>query len=198
MRSLLWIAAALATLTFVATGDAWAGRGGCGGGGRGGHRFGGRHSGGCGYEGCGGCGSGCYSDCGGGRGGRRRGSRGGYGCGSGCCSVCGGYGYGAYASVDGDATVVAEAQDEQPTATLVVKLPADAKLFVDNRQTISTSGVRVLETPGLAAGAAYHYTLRAEVTRNGQTQTVTKVVHFRAGEEKNVTLDIPTEAVASR
>jgi hypothetical protein len=47
-------------------------------------------------------------------------------------------------------------------ATLIVSLPADAKLLVDNTVTTSTSAERVFVSPTLVAGQVYSYTLKAE------------------------------------
>src|SRR6516162_11961872 len=42
-----------------------------------------------------------------------------------------------------------EVSEAPAKATLVVELPADARLFVDNRPTASTTSTRVFETPVL-------------------------------------------------
>jgi uncharacterized protein (TIGR03000 family) len=67
-------------------------------------------------------------------------------------------------------------------ARLVVELPADAKLYVDDRLTKATSERRVFNTPSLEPGQTYYYILRAETVRNGQTQSETKRVVFHRGE----------------
>ena len=82
-------------------------------------------------------------------------------------------------------------------ATLVVTLPADAKLKIDGHQTTSKSGERTFVTPDLQQGRDFHYTLVAEVERDGKRHSVTKRVRVRAGERTRVQLDIPA-AVASR
>src|SRR5207244_3275794 len=51
-------------------------------------------------------------------------------------------------------------------ATIVVSLPADARLTVDGAQTNSVSERRTLVTPNLEAGETYVYTLRAEIVRD--------------------------------
>jgi uncharacterized protein (TIGR03000 family) len=65
---------------------------------------------------------------------------------------------------------------------LVVDLPADAKLFVDDQLMKTPSAHRVFNTPTLQAGQVYFYDLRAEVTRNGQTFADTRRVVVRPGE----------------
>jgi uncharacterized protein (TIGR03000 family) len=82
-------------------------------------------------------------------------------------------------------------------ARLVVTLPADAKLIVDGNPTTLTSSRRVFASPPLQQGRAYRYTLQAQVTRNGQTLRTTRNVIVRAGQETDVTLDIPTRSTAT-
>jgi uncharacterized protein (TIGR03000 family) len=146
---------------------------------------GGRHhrGGGCG-ESCGG-----YSGCG---------SCGAY---MGGCSTCG-YGASYGPSMGGCATcsagygpTVVMAQPD--AATIVVSLPADAKLTIDDEATASTSDRRVFVSPSLPTGKDFYYTLKAEITVEGKTQVVSQVVKVRAGEESRVTLAAPT-GVAER
>jgi uncharacterized protein (TIGR03000 family) len=83
-------------------------------------------------------------------------------------------------------------------ATIVVSLPADAKLTVDGVATQSTSATRVFATPALDRGNEYFYTLTAEIARDGKTVTTTKKVTVRAGEETRISLEFPVETVAQR
>jgi uncharacterized protein (TIGR03000 family) len=83
-------------------------------------------------------------------------------------------------------------------ATLVVDLPADATLTVDGNATTSTSASRLFVTPALETGKTFHYTLTAQVVRDGNVQTVTRQVAVRAGETTRDQLDLPVAAVASR
>jgi uncharacterized protein (TIGR03000 family) len=82
-------------------------------------------------------------------------------------------------------------------ATILVSLPADAKLTVDGNSTVSTSAKRTFVSPALERGKAYSYTLTAEVVRDGKPVAVTQKVVVRAGEETNVSLDLPVASVAS-
>lgn len=91
-----------------------------------------------------------------------------------------------------------ETTAQTDSATIVVELPADAKLTIDDQPTESTSGRRVFTTPDLEEGKEYSYTLKAEVVRDGRVQVITKKVAFRAGEEAQVTLDLPASTVAER
>jgi uncharacterized protein (TIGR03000 family) len=85
-------------------------------------------------------------------------------------------------------------------ALLIVNLPAQARLMVDDQPTSSGSTLRRLQTPPLAQGSTYSYVLRAEMERNGQTISETKQVTVRAGGQTRVTFNFaaPTVAVAPR
>jgi uncharacterized protein (TIGR03000 family) len=71
-------------------------------------------------------------------------------------------------------------------ATITVKLPAGAALYVDDRKSPSNEAVRRFSTPPLPGGREYAYLMRAEIVRNGQTETFTQKVPFRAGERVDV------------
>jgi len=83
-------------------------------------------------------------------------------------------------------------------ATIVVNLPADARLIVDGTPTTSTSDRRTLVTPVLENGTTYVYTMQVEVTREGRVQTQTQQVMVRGGETSNVQFNFPAQSVASR
>jgi len=73
------------------------------------------------------------------------------------------------------------------TALITVRLPADAKLMVDDMPTNETGPVRQFVTPGqLEPGKPYHYNLKAEWTENGQPVTRERKVDFRAGSQAMV------------
>jgi uncharacterized protein (TIGR03000 family) len=185
-------------------------RGGCYGGGCHGC-YGGGGCYGCwggGYGGCcgGGCyGGGCYGCWGGGYGGCCGGgyamSSGCYGCYGGMTMSYGGMPYG-YAQTTYYAPAVATTTTiptvEPTKATIVVSLPADATLTVDDNPTTSTSATRVFASPPLQPGKQYTYTLKAEIVRDGQKVVAEKKVPVRAGQESRVTLDFPARSVASR
>lgn len=84
------------------------------------------------------------------------------------------------------------------SATIVVSLPADARLTVDDVVTQSTSATRTFVSPALESGKDFHYTLKAEIVRDGKTYTAIRRVAVRAGEETKVSLDIPVATVAQR
>lgn len=118
-----------------------------------------------------GCGTGCYTG----------------GCHGGACGVGGCAG-----------GVCAMPAAGQSYAMVVVDLPAEARLTIDGQATTSTSAQRTFQTPDLEDGRTFHYTLRAEVVREGRVQTVTERIAVRAGETTRVTLNVPAQGVASR
>lgn len=87
---------------------------------------------------------------------------------------------------------------EEASATIIVTLPAQATLKVDDYATTSTSGTRVFVTPALEAGKEFSYTLSAEIVRDGKKVTTSKQVTVRAGEETRATLEFPTAAVVQK
>ena len=83
-------------------------------------------------------------------------------------------------------------------AYMVVTLPADAKLTVDDTLTTSTSGQRTFVTPPIDSDKVYYYTLKAETVRDGKTLTATQRVAVQGGRQSTITLDLQPAAVASR
>ena len=114
---------------------------------------------------------------------------GGHHCGGGSCAggACGVMPQHHHAFYDGDAP-----------GTVIVSLPADARLTFDGAATTSTSAERTFRTPPLQTGQDYTYTLRAEINRDGVASSVTQVVTVRAGETTRISLEIPATGVASR
>lgn len=78
-----------------------------------------------------------------------------------------------------------EVQVRSP-AQLVVKLPREARLFVDNVACPLTSSTRSFKTPALEPGRKYFYTIRAEMVRDGQTISQSQRVIVAAGQNVNV------------
>lgn len=162
--------------------------------------------GGC-YGGCHGC-SGCWGCCGGCWGGYSS-CYGCYGC-YGChgCWGCGGC-YGGYsgapvviepgsghmesAPAEGEAPAEkvkppkkepkkdAQGAAPSPRARVIVSLPADAKLYVNDQLMRSTSARRVFRTPELDSAQTYYYVMRAEILRDGKTVSQTRRVTVRPG-----------------
>jgi uncharacterized protein (TIGR03000 family) len=85
-------------------------------------------------------------------------------------------------------------------ARLVIHLPPQAKLTIDDYPTMSRSDTRVFNTPPLEPGKTYTYTLRAEINRDGRFVRETKTVEVKAGELTEVTLrfgDVSREELGS-
>jgi len=83
-------------------------------------------------------------------------------------------------------------------ATILVTLPADARLTVDDTATSSTTGVRTLITPPLEPGKDFQYTLKAQINRDGKELTTEKQISVRAGQQTVVTLEFAGNSVAQR
>jgi uncharacterized protein (TIGR03000 family) len=152
---------------------------------------------------CGGwCGGyGCYGCYGGGWGCWGGYSTWAYGCYGGCYGGCWGGcygGYGGYGTVVPGAVAPADSgseglpspkpedKDKSKTeatnrARLIVEVPADARLYIDDRAMKTTSDVRTFSTPDLEPGQLYYYEVRAEVVRDGKPVSQTKRVIVRAG-----------------
>jgi uncharacterized protein (TIGR03000 family) len=151
--------------------------------------------------GCCGCSGGCYGGCRGG----------GYGgCSGGCYGGCWGGTYmmpvprtGTGGTREKIEKPPKEGGKEEEThlpapATIVVSLPADATLTIDDAATKSTSATRVFASPDLPPDKEFHYTLKAQITRNGEKLATTQKVTVRAGQETYVTLEFPTTSVAQK
>jgi uncharacterized protein (TIGR03000 family) len=90
------------------------------------------------------------------------------------------------------------AQDTGGKATVTVKLPADARLYVEGVLTTQTGAVRTFETPRLESGKPYVYDLRAEVVRDGQVRRISERVTVEANKAVEVELKLAEAAVAAR
>jgi uncharacterized protein (TIGR03000 family) len=66
--------------------------------------------------------------------------------------------------------------------TFVVRLPADARLYVDQTLCPLTGPTRIIQTPLLPTGRDYSYTFRAE----GAAAASTRLVRFEAGEVRRI------------
>jgi uncharacterized protein (TIGR03000 family) len=173
------------------------------------------NGGGChgcrGGHGCNGCNGGCHG-CRGGHGlfGGLFKGHGCRGCNGGChgCNGCNGGCHGAGChGCTGGAVKPAEPVKEMPKekkegvsapATIVINVPADAKITIDDNPTRSTETVRRFVTPALETGKDFYYTVKAELVVDGQSQTETKRVMVRAGQESQVTIEFAAASVASK
>jgi len=71
-------------------------------------------------------------------------------------------------------------------ARLIVEVPSDAKLFIDDKPMKTTSERRSFSTPALVEGESYFYEVRVELMRAGKPVTETKKVTIKAGEVARV------------
>ena len=84
-------------------------------------------------------------------------------------------------------------------AHVVVKLPDDARLMIDDTACPLTSARREFNTPDLNPGQAYYYTLKAEVVRDGRTKADSRRVVVEAGRTTQVEFkDLEAVQSASR
>ena len=90
------------------------------------------------------------------------------------------------------------ARAQNVPSRIVVKLPADATLYVEDVRFPQSGVVRTIETAALEPGSEYTYTLKAEAERGGKPVVVTKTVVFKPGETKTLDLNphFPAPAVA--
>ncbi len=82
-------------------------------------------------------------------------------------------------------------------ARVVVELPADARLYVDEQLVATTAGRQVLRTPPLQPGQTYFYDMRLEVVRDGKTSTETRQLTLRPGDEVAASFTEPGPVLAA-
>jgi uncharacterized protein (TIGR03000 family) len=89
-------------------------------------------------------------------------------------------------------------------ATIIVKLPAQARLTINGAPTNTTSSKRVFRSPALQRGKVYYYTLKASLRRNGKAITARKRVSVKAGRVTTVSFPLkgkrqsPEQRLATR
>jgi uncharacterized protein (TIGR03000 family) len=84
-------------------------------------------------------------------------------------------------------------------ARIVVTLPPNAKLMIDDYASSQTSTQRVLVTPPIPPGQEFSYTLVAEVTQDGQQVRQSQRVTVRPGQEMPVRFNLTSvPATAAR
>jgi uncharacterized protein (TIGR03000 family) len=96
----------------------------------------------------------------------------------------------------GPAVAAAPVAESAP-ARLTVRVPADARLYVDGEKVTHTAGARTFETPALPIGQTFYYTVTAEVDRDGRTLSDTRRVLVEAGKKVSVSIE-PHTPVALR
>jgi uncharacterized protein (TIGR03000 family) len=82
----------------------------------------------------------------------------------------------------------------QTQATVIVKLPADAKLYVDGQEANLTSSTRSFTTPELLANQDYYYTIKTVAGRDGTAVMQSQRVKVRAGKVATVNFEASSAA----
>ena len=152
----------------------------------------------CGRGGChcycsGYCGGYCSGWCGG-----YGGWCGGWGGGYGGCSGMGYWGgCGGYQGEPLPPPKKGKQEEARAPATLIVSVPANARLLIDDQPTNMTSSQRVFVSPPLERGYDYVYNLKATLPGNGEPASTTRRITVRAGQTVRVNLDVPAAAAAT-
>ncbi len=76
------------------------------------------------------------------------------------------------------------------SATLIVSVPAEARVFVNGKLTTSTGTLRRYVSNNLEPGFTYTYELRAEMMVGGKMATESKTVKVRAGESADLAFNL--------
>jgi len=82
-----------------------------------------------------------------------------------------------------------EAAGNDTSASLEVKLPSDAKVFVNDRLTSTPGEVRRYVSRNLKLDTTYTYEVRAELERDGEILELTQTVELRAGTQESIEFD---------
>jgi uncharacterized protein (TIGR03000 family) len=117
----------------------------------------------------------------------------------------GGGGYGSYGSGGGYYTAsntgYATPSPQVHVAYLNVKVPAEAKVYLQGQQMTLTGTERRFVTPELADGMQHSYAVKVEVVRDGRTFSKSTSATVRPGQEVEIAVSFdeqnPKELVAS-
>lgn len=96
----------------------------------------------------------------------------------------------------GPAPQAADATISPTQATVVVNLPADARLYVEKHLMTLTGTTRAFRTPDLTPGTKYNYTVRMEVERSGKMIEKTETITVEPGKRTQVSFADPGEGGA--
>jgi uncharacterized protein (TIGR03000 family) len=100
-----------------------------------------------------------------------------------------GHDQGGYQSNYYGADTAGMGDEEQEGATLArinVRVPADAKVWFEGKETRQQGSTRSFTSPALEPGQEYSYQVKAEWNENGQPVTKSRKVKFHAGDMVNV------------
>jgi uncharacterized protein (TIGR03000 family) len=87
---------------------------------------------------------------------------------------------------------------EPAKSRIIVTLPEDAKLTIDDQPTKSTSAQRTFISPPLEPGKNFYYNFKATIVREGRPVTTRQQVRVRAGEVTRVSIDFPKTSLTRR
>jgi uncharacterized protein (TIGR03000 family) len=82
-----------------------------------------------------------------------------------------------------------QAQQQDTSAHVIVRLPADARIWFDDAAMTTKGAVRQFDSPPLVPGSRYSYNVRAQWAENGREVTQTQQVAVTAGQ--HVEVDFP-------
>jgi len=100
-------------------------------------------------------------------------------------------------SAAGGDSADADDTDTAIKSRVTVKVPEDARLWVNGVFCPLTSGTRSFETPAVEPGRLYVYTIRAEVIREGRRRSESREVVFEGGKPVTVKFDDPISVVTA-
>jgi uncharacterized protein (TIGR03000 family) len=84
------------------------------------------------------------------------------------------------------------------STTLRLNVPADAKVYLAGKETQSTGEEREFTTTRLASGENWNdYTVRVELTRNGQTLSKESTISLIGGQDRDLAIEFDADSVAS-
>lgn len=83
-------------------------------------------------------------------------------------------------------------------AVIVVKLPADARLYLNGQLTQATGATRTFVTPAIETGTSFTYTVRVEWVKNAELVAQTRQVVFQAGQQVNVRFDASLQTAQAK
>jgi uncharacterized protein (TIGR03000 family) len=83
-------------------------------------------------------------------------------------------------------------------ATIILNVPADARVTFNGQATTSRSTSRTFVTPTLQPDRQYFYDVTAEVDRGGRTVTLSRRIAVRAGQVTREALNLPSTQQVAR
>jgi uncharacterized protein (TIGR03000 family) len=84
-----------------------------------------------------------------------------------------------------------------PETVLTLNVPEDAEVYLAGNKTRGSGKVRTFRTTKLADGQAWNdYTIRVSVMRNGQELSKEERITLRAGDSRELTIDVANDALA--